>query len=97
MDYGINIDLDELKNILSKEKYIINKPAKTKFIMRKALQVVRKLWHLPYTTHCNLLPAFAFGDNFCSIIHNQFVNFSRDCLSSNNVHIKFIALLAVES
>ena len=34
---------------------------------------------------------------FVSIIHNRFVNFSRDCFSSNNVHIKFVALLAAES
>ena len=59
-------------------------------------KAVRRIWHLPYTTHCNLLPAFAFGNNFCSIIHNQFVNFLRECLSSNNVHIKFVALLAAE-
>ena len=38
IEYGINIDLDELKNILSKEEsYTTNKPAKTKFKMRKVL------------------------------------------------------------
>ena len=37
-EYDIDIELDELKNILSKEEsYSINKPAKTKFPMRKAL------------------------------------------------------------
>ena len=41
--------------------------------------------------------SFAFVNNFCSIIYNRFVNFSRDSLSSNNVHIKFVALLAAES
>ena len=38
IEYGINIDLDELKNILSKEEsYTINKRSKTKFKMRKIL------------------------------------------------------------
>ena len=38
MDYGIKIDLDKLQNILSKEEsYTLNKPAKTKFTMRKVL------------------------------------------------------------
>ena len=38
IEHGINTDLDELKNILSKEEsYTINKPAKTKFKMRKVL------------------------------------------------------------
>ena len=36
--YGIDIDLDELKRILSKkDSYTINKPAKHKFIMRKVI------------------------------------------------------------
>ena len=30
-------------------------------LWRKA---VRRLWHIPYTTHCNLIPVFAFGKNF---------------------------------
>ena len=47
-------------------------------LWRKA---VRRLWHLPYTTHCNLLLTFAFGNNFCSILYNRFVNFSCDCIS----------------
>ena len=38
VEYGINIDLDELKRILSKQdSYTINKPAKRKFIMRKVI------------------------------------------------------------
>jgi hypothetical protein len=37
-EYGIDIDLDELKRILSKEdSYTINKPAKTKFPTRKLI------------------------------------------------------------
>ena len=66
-------------------------------LYKQIVIVVRRLWQLPYTTHCNLLPAFAFGNNFCSIIHYRFVNFSRVCLSSNKVHIKFVAFLAAES
>ena len=38
VEYGIDIDLDELKRILSKEdSYTINKPAKTKFPTRKLI------------------------------------------------------------
>ena len=38
LEYNIDIELDELKNVLSKEEsYTINKPAKTKFIIRKVL------------------------------------------------------------
>ena len=51
------------------------------------------LWHFPYSTHCNLLPAFAFENKFCFIVYNRFVNFSCDCLSSSNLHIKFVSLL----
>ena len=63
-------------------------------VWRKAF---RTLWHLPYTTHCSLLQAFTFGNNFCSILYNRFVNFSRDYLSSSNVHIKFVSLLVAGS
>ena len=58
---------------------------------------IRRLWHLPYTTHCNLLSMFAFGNNFCSILCNRFVNFFHDCLSSRNVLIRFISNLAAAS
>ena len=44
-----------------------------------------------YSQHLLLVIIFVF------IIYNRFVNFSRDCLSSNNVHIKFVALLAAGS
>jgi hypothetical protein len=38
IEYGVDIDLDELKRILSKEdSYMINKPAKTKFPTRKLI------------------------------------------------------------
>ena len=74
--------------------YSIEAFCQFEILWRKA---VKRLWHLPYTTHCNLLSAFAFGNNFCSIIYNRFVNFSHDCFSSNNVHIMFVALLAAES
>jgi hypothetical protein len=38
VEYGVDIDLDELKRILSKEdSYTINKPAKTKFPTRKLI------------------------------------------------------------
>ena len=38
IEYGIDIDFDELKRILSKEdSYTINKPAKRKFIIRKVI------------------------------------------------------------
>ena len=38
LEHGINIELDELKRILSKEEsYTINRPAKKKFITRKVI------------------------------------------------------------
>ena len=38
IEHGINIEIDELKRILSKEEsYTINRPAKTKFITRKVI------------------------------------------------------------
>ena len=42
----------------------------------------------------NFRQALAFGNSFCSVFYNRFVNFSRDCRSSSNVHIKFVSLLA---
>ena len=40
---------------------------------------------------------FAFGNNFYSILYNRFVNFLSDCLSSSNLHIKFVFLFATVS
>ena len=38
IEYGIKIELDDLARILSKEEsYIINRPTKTKFVMRKVI------------------------------------------------------------
>jgi len=56
IENGIDIDIDELKRILSKEEsYTINKPAKTKFQTRKVIanyvieQLQADLAFMPYT------------------------------------------------
>ena len=61
---------------------------------------VWRLWHLPYPTHCNLYLRHLLSEIICVPFYigpNRFVNFSRDCLSSSNVHIKFVSLLAAVS
>ena len=66
-------------------------------LWRKA---VWRLWHLPYPTHCNLYLRHLLSEIICVLFYigpNRFVNFSRDCLSSSNVHIKFVSLLAAVS
>jgi Reverse transcriptase (RNA-dependent DNA polymerase) len=63
-------------------------------VWRKA---IRRLWQLPYKTHCNFLPVFANGSNFHTILCKRFNNFANDCFVHCNNLIKFISHVAASS
>ena len=45
-------------------------------------KAIRKLWGVPYRTHCNQLHHLMFGKNFINILHSRFITFACSCLSS---------------
>ena len=54
-------------------------------------KAIRKLWGVPYRTHCNLLHHLMFGKNVVNILHSHFITFACSCLSSHNFKISFVA------
>jgi len=63
-------------------------------VWRKA---IRRLWGLPYRTHCNLLPYLMNGQNFRSVIESRFCKFVNACLCSVNNCVNFLARVSCSS
>ena len=55
---------------------------------------IRRLWRIPYRTHCNILPVFANGQSFRSILCKRFSKFASDCLGHANNLIACISKIA---
>jgi hypothetical protein len=58
---------------------------------------IRRLWQIPYRSHCNFLPVFANGTNFRVILNKRFANFATNCINHTNCLISFITQIAASS
>ena len=54
-------------------------------------KAVRRIWQLPYTTHCGLLPGLMNGLSAIDVIMLRTINFVNSNLSSTNVCLKYIS------
>lgn len=54
---------------------------------------VRRVWGLPYTTHCNLLPAIAMDFPVEFQIYKRFFNFFKSAVCSENSVVRLCAKL----
>ena len=60
-------------------------------------KVIRRVWHLPRTSHNVLLPFFSSGVSFRETLHLWFCKFASSCLDSNNELVYFISKVACMS
>lgn len=57
---------------------------------------VRKVWNLPFKTHCTLLPAICQDFPIDFQLHKRFHKFFMSCVSSRNEIVSLCARLAVD-
>ena len=51
---------------------------------------VRRIWKVPYKTHCNLIPFISNSIPIEVIIHRRFYRFFDNCINSDNGVISYI-------
>ena len=52
---------------------------------------LRRIWHLPYDSHSNLLPILSDSLPIFDLICRRSVNFLQKCLSSDSLVVNFIS------
>ena len=59
-------------------------------------KAARRVWALPFTTHCTLLPGLRGGLPASDIIFMHYALFVLSCLLSRNVYIRLLAHLTAQ-
>ena len=57
-------------------------------------KVVRRIWKIPSTTHCNLLPSINKPLSIESLMEKRFAKFIWSCFNSHNLIVRNISLAA---
>lgn len=60
-------------------------------------KIVRRLWNLPYTTHCNLLPGICKETPFDIILESRCIKYTWSCLNNENVYVRVLSIAALNN
>ena len=60
-------------------------------------KVIRRIWYLPYNTHCNILPFINNTDSVELSLEKRCVKFVWSCLNSSNAVVKNISMFVLDN
>ena len=64
-----------------------------KNVCTKWRKAIRRIWGLPFNTHCNLLPVITEQNPIETALTNRFIKFYKSLINSDNCTVSYIARL----